>query len=1022
MELEYGRIQHRVGEALLRDQKLSPRPTGLNYDFKTPRDFQQQALGFMAAREKMGLQAVIGGALCSPTGTGKTFIAIMLCAQNLLDVHTCVDKPYLPINVVVCPSIIKKHWFSEISQVWPGANVFDFSRVKQSGVFTDMATKKKQSIASLPRNSFVLVAWECLSKELNYACATRCATPVFALSDYCYGRIIFDEAQFSGTVNCAKFKMCCDYLRSVFRWYQSATPANSKHGVESLKRLTSLFNIKISNWSDEDEVVRTLSQVMWCHTRKQVESQMELPSVTSIPMPIAFSLVEREYYNLATLCPTQKRDFCKGYTTNETIMRTSLVEALRHELEQLQEAKANYLYDLALHLYFVQLEPQMAANALYDALDICQNKMHAHLAGCGLLLLDTLKFKILTNKIITTLGFMDSKLVHEYANLKECNERAYLSLDVGSIWNCNMEKKIPEHYRMFRAMVSRCSDEDAIVLEVLMALWLDYRDPECETDELHARMSSLLDNPDRGSLDWKLDKVLSHWKRKLTSRGLSDQQRLHLLEYCRMQELKTDPSAAWLKTWKHLKMDDVDKANCHAKYQEAEQLRLDGFNAKICLSQIELVRKLEDAIDVEHSNFLSNASVQIAKKLRRLKNDSSLVILPIQDPQLDATIDKKLQHFGNTVPYLCASCLICEESFCRERYPIHFSSCNHDVCDKCDQARIEKCPECKGVCELAAYGLPAKCYECESFVKACHSWVCGTMRCEDCVAKKCATCSECETIAGGRLSTRCRFIAAPDGNVCEAPAGLVWSDEFQSPPQYRPTKSRNVWNGSKLDAISKLIQSLLRGQPERRKILIFDTDTEFLKQLKFRTMISGTAETFHLENDSKVIDQFIGCGCSCVLFLHLEKTAGLHLVAADSVILCTPCDDPSVEMQAVQRAHRFGQMRPVSVYHCYMQDSVEQDCFMLSQERAKGLEDANSLALAPVAEVKVEYSTPVQAMLKELRMEEFIKNFEADRYELLVDLLDLSHDDLDRLTVPRGRRGRIFGFLDSKSIKRQRLQ
>ncbi len=989
----------------------------------------------MAARERMGLQAVIGGALCSPTGTGKTFIAIMLCAQNLLDANSLVDKPYLPFNVVVCPSIIKNHWFSEIAQVWPGANVFDFSRVKQSGVFTNMASKTKQSIASLPRNSFVLVSWECLSKELHYACATRCVTPVFALSDYCYGRIIFDEGQFSGTVNCAKFKMCCDHLQSVFRWYQSATPANSKHGIESLKRLTSLFNIKISNWNDEDEIVGTLARVMWCHTRKQVEPQMQLPIVISVPVPIAFSLVEREYYNLAKLSPIQKQDFCKGYTTNETMMRTALVEALRHELEELQEAKVDYLYDLALHLYFVQLESRMALNALYDALDICQGKLHAHLAGCGLLLFDTVKFKILVNKIITTIVFMSPSLESEYANLKQSNEQSYLSLEI-------VEKRIPEHYEMFHEMLGRCTNEDVAILKELMSLWLDYRDPDFETDELHARMNSLLDKHDLGSLDWKLGKVLSHWKRKLTSRGLSDQQRLHLLEFCRMQELKTEPSATWLKTWKYLKMDDVDKANCHAKYTQAEQQHLDGFNAKICLAQIELVRKLEDADGVTQPRFLSNASMELIKKLRKLKNDSSSVILPIQDPQLDGTIAKKLQHFGNTVPYLCASCLICEESFCRQRYPIHFSSCNHDVCDKCDQARIEKCPDCKGVCELAAYGLPAKCYECKTFGEAYHSWVCGTMRCGDCVAKKCATCPLCEFVSGGRLSTRCRFITLnnlPDGNIYEAPAGLVWSDEFRCPGSYGVVKSPNVWNGSKLEAISKLIQVLLvnvrvqadgsecSNQLQSRKILVFDTDTEFLKQLKFRTMIAGTAETCYLENDSKVIEQFTACPASAVLFLHLQKTAGLHLVAADSVILCTPCDDPSVEMQAEQRAHRFGQTRTVSVYHCYIQDSVEQDCFVLSQQRAKGLEDANALESfqqpgPSPSEEDAKEVTPVQAMLKELGLEDFIKNFEAERYELLVDLLELSHDDLDRLDVPRGRRGRIFGFLDAKSIKRQRLQ
>ena len=61
------------------------------------------------------------------------------------------------------------------------------------------------------------------------------------------------------------------------------------------------------------------------------------------------------------------------------------------------------------------------------------------------------------------------------------------------------------------------------------------------------------------------------------------------------------------------------------------------------------------------------------------------------------------------------------------------------------------------------------------------------------------------------------------------------------------------------------------------------------------------------------------------LFLISLKAGGtgLNLTAADYVIHMDPWWNPAVEDQASDRAHRMGQMRPVTVYRLVAKDTIE---------------------------------------------------------------------------------------------------
>ena len=60
---------------------------------------------------------------------------------------------------------------------------------------------------------------------------------------------------------------------------------------------------------------------------------------------------------------------------------------------------------------------------------------------------------------------------------------------------------------------------------------------------------------------------------------------------------------------------------------------------------------------------------------------------------------------------------------------------------------------------------------------------------------------------------------------------------------------------------------------------------------------------------------------------------GLNLTAADYVIHMDPWWNPAVEDQASDRAHRIGQMRPVTVYRMVMKNTIEEQIIALHNQK-----------------------------------------------------------------------------------------
>jgi SNF2 family DNA or RNA helicase len=95
------------------------------------------------------------------------------------------------------------------------------------------------------------------------------------------------------------------------------------------------------------------------------------------------------------------------------------------------------------------------------------------------------------------------------------------------------------------------------------------------------------------------------------------------------------------------------------------------------------------------------------------------------------------------------------------------------------------------------------------------------------------------------------------------------------------------------------------------------------------------------------------------LFLISLKAGGtgLNLTAADYVLHLDPWWNPAVEDQATDRAHRIGQLRPVTVYRLVAKDTIEEQILAMHEgkrELLSGVLDGADRAAKMTTEELVE--------------------------------------------------------------------
>ncbi|KAF2666062.1 hypothetical protein BT63DRAFT_481872 [Microthyrium microscopicum] len=137
--------------------------------------------------------------------------------------------------------------------------------------------------------------------------------------------------------------------------------------------------------------------------------------------------------------------------------------------------------------------------------------------------------------------------------------------------------------------------------------------------------------------------------------------------------------------------------------------------------------------------------------------------------------------------------------------------------------------------------------------------------------------------------------------------------------------------GTKLDTFGRHI-IWLRSIDPGAKSIFFSQFSEFLDVLAdaLRTFKIG----FTRITDRQGIDKFRrDPAVECFLLDAKSDSSGLNLVSATHVFLCEPLVNPAIELQAIARVHRIGQMRATTVWMSLVQDSVEEAVYNLSVSR-----------------------------------------------------------------------------------------
>ncbi|MEX2586670.1 MAG: DEAD/DEAH box helicase [Actinomycetota bacterium] len=140
-----------------------------------------------------------------------------------------------------------------------------------------------------------------------------------------------------------------------------------------------------------------------------------------------------------------------------------------------------------------------------------------------------------------------------------------------------------------------------------------------------------------------------------------------------------------------------------------------------------------------------------------------------------------------------------------------------------------------------------------------------------------------------------------------------------------------------------LVPQLIEVCAEGHKALVFSQFTTMLGILKDRLEPEGLTYEYldgHTRDRQAPVRRF-QADPDCRLFLISLKAGGLglNLTAAEYVFLLDPWWNPAVEAQAIDRAHRIGQDKPVFAYRIIARDTVEEKVLAL-QESKRELADA----------------------------------------------------------------------------------
>ena len=147
-------------------------------------------------------------------------------------------------------------------------------------------------------------------------------------------------------------------------------------------------------------------------------------------------------------------------------------------------------------------------------------------------------------------------------------------------------------------------------------------------------------------------------------------------------------------------------------------------------------------------------------------------------------------------------------------------------------------------------------------------------------------------------------------------------------------KDFKKYESTKLDMCLDLVETALKNNS---KILIFSQFTQMLdivsSALKDKC-INHSYLSGKTKNRQNLVDNFNADPAIPVFLISLKAGGtGLNLTAADTIIIFDPWWNPSVENQAIGRAYRIGQIKPVNVYRLLSLGTIEEKIQVLKEKK-----------------------------------------------------------------------------------------
>lgn len=145
-----------------------------------------------------------------------------------------------------------------------------------------------------------------------------------------------------------------------------------------------------------------------------------------------------------------------------------------------------------------------------------------------------------------------------------------------------------------------------------------------------------------------------------------------------------------------------------------------------------------------------------------------------------------------------------------------------------------------------------------------------------------------------------------------------------------------VYTSGKFEDIKAYLSVLIQGD---HKVLIFSSFTSHLdllanwlksEQIKYLSLTGNTK----VSDREHIVDQFQN-QFDIKLFLISIKAGGvgLNLTSASYIVIMDPWWNPYTEKQAISRAHRMGQSKPVHVMRFITKNSIEQKIILIQKDK-----------------------------------------------------------------------------------------